>query len=76
MYSMEASIHEAKSQLSKLLKAALAGEKVIITKAGTPLVELVPVENKAPRRVGEAGGAILYMADDFDEPLDDFSEYQ
>lgn len=73
---MEASIHEAKSQLSKLLKAALAGEKVIITKAGTPLVELVPVQAKAPRRVGESSGAIVYMAEDFNAELDDFTDYQ
>lgn len=74
--SMEASIYEAKTQLSELLKAALAGERVIITKAGTPLVELVPVSGQEARRVGEAKRTLLYMANDFNEPLEDFDPYQ
>ena len=40
---MKVGIHEAKTKLSKLIPAALAGEEVIITKAGHPLVKLVPV---------------------------------
>jgi len=37
-------IHEAKSQLSKLIESALAGEKTIIAKAGKPLARLIPYE--------------------------------
>lgn len=33
--------HEAKSQLSRLIEAALAGEKVTIARAGRPVVDLV-----------------------------------
>ncbi len=45
---MYVGIHEAKTKLSKLIPAALAGTEVIITKSGQPLVKLVPVrqENK------------------------------
>ena len=42
-----ANVHEAKTQLSKLIDAALRGEEVIIAKAGKPAVRLVPVE-RAP----------------------------
>ena len=51
----EVNIHEAKTQLSRLLEAALAGEEVIIAKAGTPLVRLVPV-NPRKRVPGLAKG--------------------
>jgi prevent-host-death family protein len=37
-------MHEAKTQLSRLVERAVAGEEVIIGKAGKPLVKLVPVE--------------------------------
>ncbi len=38
-----ANIHEAKSQLSKLVEQAMNGEEVIIAKAGQPMVRLVPI---------------------------------
>jgi prevent-host-death family protein len=41
--TVTANIHEAKTTLSKLIERALAGEEVIIAKAGKPLVELKPV---------------------------------
>ena len=48
---MEIGIHEAKTQLSKLIPAVLSGEEVIITKAGQPLVKLVPVETQSGSRL-------------------------
>jgi len=40
-----ANIHKAKTNLSKLIEAALAGENVIISNAGKPVVKLVKVKN-------------------------------
>ncbi len=40
---MQVNILEAKNQLSRLVKAAAAGEEVIIASNGTPMVRLVPV---------------------------------
>ncbi len=37
-------IHDAKTNLSKLIEAALRGEDVVIAKAGKPLVRLVAIE--------------------------------
>jgi prevent-host-death family protein len=37
-------IHEAKTQLSKLVEKVVAGEPVIIAKAGKPLVKVVPYD--------------------------------
>ena len=39
-------VHEAKTNLSKLLEKAMNGEEVVIAKAGKPMVRLVPVESE------------------------------
>ena len=62
-------IHEAKSQLSKLIEFALSGEEIIIAKAGKPLVKLIPYqEDKQPRTPGGWEGRVT-MTDDFDDEL-------
>lgn len=43
---MQFNVHTAKTQLSKLIEAALAGEEVIIARGSTPVVKLVPIEKK------------------------------
>ena len=73
---MQFTVHEAKTQLSKLIRLALAGEEVIIARGDKPVVKLTPVLEEPPqRRAGGAAGIILYMADDFDAPLEEFAEY-
>jgi prevent-host-death family protein len=64
-------IHAAKSQLSRLLDAAVAGEEVIIAKAGKPIARLVPIERTQERRkLGTLAGQFR-VPDDFDDPLPD-----
>ena len=61
-------IHEAKTQLSKLVDKAAKGEPFIIAKAGKPLVKVVPLDapDSAPvKRLGFMKGEIL-VPDDFD----------
>lgn len=41
---------EAKTQLSKLVEAALRGEEVVIANRGRPMVKLVPTEPAKPKR--------------------------
>lgn len=65
-------IHEAKTQLSKLLEQVQAGEDVVIAKAGSPIVRLIPY--LPPRRRVAPPGAMEgegRISDDFDEPVDD-----
>lgn len=38
---VQVNVHEAKSQLSRLIEATLAGERVVIARAGKPVVDLV-----------------------------------
>jgi len=73
---MQVNIHEAKTNLSKLIRLAEAGEEVIIARDDVPVVKLVALEVALqPRQLGIAEGFVIYMADDFDAPQDDFAEY-
>lgn len=71
--SIQVNVLEAKTQLSRLLDRAEAGEDVIIARAGHPVVRLVPiasVSSLTPRVLGALSGK-GWIAEDFDEPLDD-----
>ena len=64
---MKVNMREAKSQLSRLGKAAWAGEVVVIARAGEPYLRLVPYrERKARRKLGGLEGRI-WISPDFDE---------
>ena len=43
-------IHQAKTQLSKLIARAEAGEEIVIARGKEPVVKLTPVATQAPRR--------------------------
>ena len=66
-------ITQAKSNLSQLLDLAIEGEEIIITQDDKPIAKISPI--KRPLRRGSAKGKI-WMSDDFDEPLEDFKEYE
>ena len=62
-------IHEAKSQLSKLIEAVQEGETVTIARAGKPVAVLGPLRaHSVPRRRGVLKGQI-HLGPEFDEPL-------
>ena len=62
-------LYQAKTQLSKLVDRAAAGEEIIIAKAGKPLARLVPLAPAKPvRRLGTLAGQVV-IGDDFDDPL-------
>jgi len=59
-------IHQAKTQLSKLVDRAAKGETFVIAKAGKPLVKVAALDApKAPRRLGFLAGEIR-VPKDFD----------
>lgn len=64
---MQFTVHAAKSQLSKLIDAALAGEEVVIAKGAKPVVRLVPLPQSG-FQLGTHEGA-LGTPPDFLEPL-------
>lgn len=62
-------VHRAKTNLSKLIAKALAGEEVIIARGDTPVVRLVPVAASAPRRIPGTLKGMIQVTDAFFEPL-------
>ncbi len=62
-------IHQAKTHLSRLLEQVMAGEEVVIAKAGAPVAKLVALdETSKARNPGRLRGR-LRVSDDFDAPL-------
>lgn len=66
---MEYNIHAAKSQLSKLIEAALAGEEVVISKGSKPVVRLMAIP-QGGFKLGTLKGKIK-TSPDFLEPMND-----
>ena len=64
-------VHEAKTQLSRLLERAHAGEEIVIAKAGTPYARLVPLTAPPPRELGRYRERDGRVPDAFFDPLDE-----
>ena len=63
-------VHEAKTQLSRLLDRVLAGEEVVIDRRGRPVARLTPIDADRRPSFGTDRGKVQ-IADDFDAPLPD-----
>jgi prevent-host-death family protein len=62
-------VHEAKTNLSRLLRKAAAGEEVIIARGSKPVARLVPIgEVKGKRQPGALKGRLV-VGPEFFEPL-------
>ena len=62
-------IHAAKTNLSRLVDQAAAGEEIVIARAGRPAARLVPLAPVRPRRVlGILAGTLGISGDDFLSP--------
>ena len=60
-------MHQAKTQLSKLIAAALAGEAVVIARGSEPVVRLTPIAPVKKQRVaGRLKGKIAFSESFFD----------
>lgn len=64
------SVHDAKTNLSRLIADALAGGEVVIARGNVPVVRLVPVEPRGLRCFGALKGKIAMDAG-FNDPLPD-----
>jgi antitoxin (DNA-binding transcriptional repressor) of toxin-antitoxin stability system len=68
-------IHEAKTQLSRLVNLALEGEDVIISRRRKPLVRLSVVqEQEGKRKIGTCPDLIVQMSDNALDPLEDYED--
>ncbi len=66
---MRVTIHEAKTNLSKLIRQMEAGEEVIIQRGQTPVARLAPVGETRPKRQFGTLKGIISIDDRFFEPL-------
>ncbi|MGO9170545.1 MAG: type II toxin-antitoxin system Phd/YefM family antitoxin [Rhodomicrobium sp.] len=72
---MLVTVSEAKARFAELLKAAEAGETVVVTRHGKPVVRIEGIGERASLpRIGALKGKI-WIAEDFDAPLEVFGEY-
>jgi antitoxin (DNA-binding transcriptional repressor) of toxin-antitoxin stability system len=69
------SIQEAQSNLSELIHRLAPGDEIVITEDDRPIARLTATSAPVtPRPPGFLRGSVLYMAPDFDAPLEGFKE--
>lgn len=68
---MIVNVHAAKTNLSKLIEQAEAGEEVIIARNSEPVVKLVPVGRRKPKRVFGSMKGKISLPPEFFDPLPD-----
>ena len=72
------SIEEAQETLPDLIHRLHSGDEVVITENNQPVARLVPAaepQQQKPRQLGILRGSVVYMAPDFDAPLEGFRDY-
>ncbi len=66
---VQINIHEAKTQLSKLLQRVVLGEEIIIAKAGKPIAKITAYSGEESERVPGRDVGLFTIPEDFDAPL-------
>ena len=64
-------IHQAKTNLSKLLQEVMNGQEVIIARAGVPIAVIQPIQPLKPKRKPGALAGKITISPDFDDPIPD-----
>lgn len=71
----KANLHEAKTNLSKLVELVTKGQEVIICRAGVPVAKLVAIDTTKKKREPGTWKGKITIEDDFDELPDDLMGY-
>ncbi|MCC5844194.1 MAG: type II toxin-antitoxin system Phd/YefM family antitoxin [Verrucomicrobia bacterium] len=66
---IQENMHEAKTHFSALVQRVLAGDKVVIAKAGHPVVQIVPYQHTSKSRTPGSAFGQFEILGDFDAPL-------
>ena len=64
-------VHQAKTNLSRLIKEAQSGKEVIITRGKDPVAKIVPITSAAKKRVPGSMKGLIWSAPDAFDPLTD-----
>ena len=75
----QVSLEEAKNSLSILIQDVIKGDEIIITQKDKPIAKIISAladTSLLPKKI-QAGSAkgLIKIADNFDEPLEDFKDY-
>ncbi len=68
---MSYTVHQAKTNLSKLLKEVESGKEVVITRGKEPVAKLIPFPGAAKKRVPGSMKGQMWSAPDAFDPLTD-----
>jgi prevent-host-death family protein len=68
---MSYTVHEAKTNLSRLIKEAESGKEVIITRGKDPVAKIVPIAKTAKKRIPDMLKGQIWSAPDAFDPLTD-----
>ena len=69
-------LDDAQAHLREIVTGLQPGEEVVLTDNGQPLAKLTRAPRTSwPCKAGSAKDKILWIAPDFDAPLDEFREY-
>jgi antitoxin (DNA-binding transcriptional repressor) of toxin-antitoxin stability system len=70
-------LDQAQSNLPEIVRSLQPDDEVVITDNERIVARLVPAQEEPPqpRKFGSMRGTVLYLAPDFDAPLEDFREY-
>lgn len=74
-------IEDAQTRYLDLIEQASKGDEIVLLRGTTPIARILPPElqqaqtSKRRLQFGMGKGSILFMADNFDAPLEDFQEY-
>ncbi len=69
MAKVAVNIHEAKTQLSRLIEQVVQGDEITICRSGKPVAKLVPIPADLTPRVPGSMKGLIHMREDFDDPL-------
>jgi antitoxin (DNA-binding transcriptional repressor) of toxin-antitoxin stability system len=69
------SLEQAQADLSGLISRLQTEGEILITDDSLPVARLVATPKPGERKLGTLAGSVIYMAPDFDAPLEDFREY-
>jgi antitoxin (DNA-binding transcriptional repressor) of toxin-antitoxin stability system len=72
---MQVSATEAATKLNELMEAAINGEEVILLNGDRPAIKFTPIGTIRPDRKPGSAKGLIWVSDDFEEPLEEFKEY-
>ena len=68
-------LETAQKELPSLIQDVMSGKRLLLTLDRDPVAELVPAAKPRPKPVFGSAKGLIEIADDFDEPLEDFADY-